>query len=343
MQQLAAPLTPGQATARLHSALRSLRGAPPDQAPPTGDPHGSGGAASAAHALQQELLPGAEPMWLDILEGWAGAAAGSPDELMWPLWLPHEAAPALLPTLSWPPGSLADGMQSPAFGEGLDAAVQLIQTADAAVSLQPLHVPQALTVEQLPLPGSGPLSAPQRSQGVQPLVAPQPQAPAVAGPAQAPSPISIPPSAVAAPPEVSAQQAGRSAPAPGAATRRTSGRHAAKKQQPSKAATRKQAKQGDTPLAQQRKAADQVKVEEASAAKGSVLQAQGGCKRVRRRRSSASLAAQSSQSARTGEASLASRLAGQPLDAKPLPTGSMGEHSSAACLCKDAACSFLVH
>ena len=336
LQQQTAPLTPGQATARLHSALRSLRGTPPDQAPPTGDRHGSGGAASAAHTLQEEQ-PGAEAMWLDIMEGCAGDTASSPDELTWPLWLPHEAAPLLLPMLSWPSGSLADGMQSPVFGEGLNADVQLIQTADPAASLQPMHGPQPLAEEQRSLTACDPPQL--RSQGMPPLFAPQPQAPPAVLPKQAPSPLEQPPSAMAAPSELSSQQVARSAPAPRAATRRTSGRHAGKKQQPSKPAA---AAQDNAPPAQRRKNADYVKLEEASAGKGSVLGAQGGCRPVRRRRSSASLAAQSSQSARTGVASLASRLAGPPLaDAKPVPTKSVGESSSATLACIDAVHSVL--
>ena len=321
MQQLAVPPTPRQATARLQSALRLLRGKPPDQVQPTANPHGGGGSASldAAHALQQEL-PDAEPMWLDILEGGAGGAAGSPEQLTWPLWLPHEALPTLQSTLSW-----SCGMQSPVFAEGLDADVRLFQAADPAASLQPLQVHPSLPAERQPVPVSEQSGVMQHSQGTQPLLAPQPQLPAVILPEQAPAATCCnqqQPSAMA-PSEQSSQLAGSSNTAPGAARRRLSGRNAAKKQQQRTSASCK-ADQVGKPAAQRRSSAEPKKSEEAAGAKGSVLQAQGGCKRVRGRRSSASLAAPSSQAARTGEASLASRLAGQPPDVVPLPAGSMG-------------------
>ena len=154
MQQLAAPPPPRQANARLQSALCS-RGTPPDQAPPLDDPH-----VSAARSWPQEVAD-ADPMWLDILEGLAGDAESTPDEVLtWPLWLPHQAAPALQPALSWP----ADGMQSPFSGEGPDAHNHLFRTADPAAGLQP--VVQAPPVTQQP-PGATSVqsAAPQHTSG----------------------------------------------------------------------------------------------------------------------------------------------------------------------------------
>ena len=162
-------------------------------------------------------------------------------------------------------------------------------------------------------------------------------------PEEAPAPSGMQaPSAMAPPTEQPSRPAGSAACAPAGATRRQSGRHAARKQQPS-TATKCTAKQARTPATQRRSTAEDVKVEEASTGKGSVLQAQGGCKRARRRRSSASLAALSSQSARTGEASLASRLAGPPPDAKPPPTGSTGVHGSATLECTQVVAQHSLH